>query len=110
MNSEVDGVQIEATSIRIEDRGFCSNRISVVKTIPHSAQVSDCELSEAQIDVIEAHAVTAVIIEEQVMQVNIMPIVEPLTGPDGDLRCALDEILCLDKRLPQGDLGTGVEL
>ena len=44
------------------------------------------------------------------MHVNVMPFVEPLTGPDSDLGCALDEVLRLEVSLSHRPLSSVCEL
>ncbi len=91
INSEVD--IIEAGIIQEEGARAASD----------SSEISDLQEARTQVDVIGARAKSRRVQEEIIRRVNIVPVVEPLAGPEGDLRHALDDVLHLHVALCHTD-------
>ena len=67
----------------------------VVRTDP-----GNVEIARAEVNIIGADTKTRRIQPEPVSRVGVVPIVEPLASPEGDLRSALDDVLHFDERFP----------
>jgi len=71
------------------------NQIELIAIFPYP---SDVQIARTEVDVIGTHTKARRIQPEPVVRVDVIPIVKPLTSPEGNLRSTFEDILHFHER------------
>ena len=83
------------------------NQIEVIVIGPYPGEV---QIAGTEVDVIGTHTKARRIQPEPVVRVDVIPIVKPLTSPEGDLRSTFEDILHFHERFTHADAKIGCGL